>query len=503
MKQNILNSITLFAAACLLLLACSKPIVPTPGQQGPPDNPGSTETGIVLQLNLPTSLPAVANLTAELLIETSGTQQVLKTSVEVQQQQLKSPLLLLPKGQYSIVQCKISDASGRYVLATPLRQSAKAAGLSRVLPVAASVVKDSSMVTLDAIAVGAIDAPESFGYPVTAFDSPARIPVVIHPMVNIGGYVFDHIDGQLEVTWYDAQQQAHQELLQLKAGLNNIGLPKDATRFHFAYRKWNITDEMELPANAVSPGMTIALGGAVAARKLKEEQTWREAAGQYQPESRKTYTYNASGKLVATHYYQKLPQYVDLQLQQIHEFEYQNGKLTQVRYFNGQHQPYGYLKFTYANNGLVTHMEQKSYDQTTYAAVSYGVSTVGKTVNIDYLFSNGQALEYQFTLQNGNKIQEHGRGSTGAGEGGTFAYDGYINPYRLLGVQDIYLRYMSNNNLMAENKSYGGGFPVFIPGTFQYSYDEKGYPVQLIKQYKNYMSGAVAFHSKTQYSYLD
>lgn len=503
MKQNIINAITFLGTACLLLLACSKPIVPAPGQQGPGNNPGSNETGIVLYLSTPANIPAAATLTAELLIESAGQQQVLKAPVTGGNQQLNTALLLLPAGNYSIVQCKISDANGRYILATPQRQSAKAAGLSRVLPVAVSVVKDSSMVTLDAIAIGAVDAPESFGYPVSAFDSPARISVVVHPTINIGGYVFDHIDGQLEVTWYDAQQQAHQELLQLRAGLNNIGLPKDATRFHFVYHKWNITDEMELPANAVTPGMTIVLGGAVAARKLKEEQTWTEAAGQYQPESRKTYTYNAIGQLVATHYYQKLPQYVDLQLQQIHEFEYQNGKLTQVRYFNGQHQPYGYLRFTYANNGFVTNMEQKSYDQTTYAAVSYGVSTVGKTVEIDYLYSNGQALEYQFTLKNGNKIQEQGRSSTGAGEGGTFAYDGYINPYRLLGVQDIYLRYMSNNNLMEENKSYAGGFPVFIPGTFQYSYDEKGYPVQLIKQCKNYMSGAVAFHSKTQYSYLD
>jgi hypothetical protein len=264
-----------------------------------------------------------------------------------------------------------------------------------------------------------------------------------------------------------------------------------------------VVDEMELPASAITPDLAITLGGAVAARKLKEEQTWNEAAGQYHLYSRKLYEYDAQGKLVKTLYYQKLPQFADLQLQMVETISYENRKVSAIQYFDGEQHSIGYLKFTYAATGRISNMEHLQYDKHTYASVEYGVENGKQMVTIDYLYDNGNAMEYKFSLENGNKLKETGSSSTGGFEGGTFTYDTNINPYHVLGVQDIFLRHLSKNNQLSEQKSYGGNIPSNVPYQFDYQYDANGYPTQLIKKFKSYTSGTHLFNAKTQYTYMD
>lgn len=501
MKQLISNITLLLTLFGTLLVGCEKPIVkpepqPVPGQQ--PNQPA----GIQVALQLPAGATAGAD-SAILVLQSGTTEKLARVKLQLNNNRHETGVIQLPAGSYQLTQVKITNAKGRYVYATPRANSAKASLVSTALPVSLSAVANSQVAEVQLAAIASIDRATNFGYPEDAFDSQELVQVQIRPSINVGGYVYDYVDGQLEITWYDQQQQPHIELLQLVSGNNKVGLPKDAVKFHFVFRKWNVIDEMELPASAITPDLTITLGGAVAARKLKEEQTWNEAAGEYRLFSRKTYEYNAQGQLLKTLYYQKLPQFAELQLQMVENISYENRKVSAIQYFDGAQRSIGFLKFTYSDNGRISNMEKLLYDNRTYAAVEYGVENGKQVATIDYLYDNGNTLQYRFTLENGNKLKESGSSSTGGFEGGTFTYDSNINPYHVLGVQDIFLRHLSKNNQLSEQKSYGGNIPSNVPYQFDYQYDAKGYPTQLIKKFKSYTSGTHLYNAKTQYSYLD
>lgn len=484
----------------MLTTGCSKDRILS---EPPPSAPNPVSVKIPAA-QLAIELPANSNLQnaqATLVLEKAGEEKIVKVQLKEQNNKMHTGAIVLNAGEYQLVQLKITDKQGTYVYAVPQAQSAKANEVATPLAVKVAVANDTPLVNLSVAAITAGSNAADFGYPQNAFEGQDQFTIKLNATINIGGCIYAGIDGQLLVTWYDGQNREHTEQVQLQPGDNTLFLAKSATRFVFEYKKWNVTDKMEMPASSIEPGMTIAIGGSVAARKLAEEQTWNESNGTSQLYSRKTYQYNAGDQLVKTMYYQKIPQHQEPQLQQVHEFEYQFGKLAQINYFDGKNKQYGYIKFTYSSNGYVTNMEQKSYDQLTYAAVDRGIENSNLQVTIDYLYNNGQALEYKYWIENGNKTRETGRSSAGGSESGTFQYDNYINPYYVLGVQDIYLRYNSRNNMIHQDKGYSGGFPTSEPYEFTYSYNEAGYPVQLLKKFRTYSTGMHQYTAKTVYTY--
>jgi hypothetical protein len=121
---------------------------------------------------------------------------------------------------------------------------------------------------------------------------------------------------------------------------------------------------------------------------------------------------------------------------------------------------------------------------------------------IDYYLNNGQYFSYEYRFQFGNKIDELPNGGTNTNTSyGKFEYDDYINPYFLWGFTDEYLRYSSANNEINAEYTYGGGFPIFIPGTYSYTYDQEGYPVQLVKTYLTYQTHSFGYREKIIYNY--
>jgi hypothetical protein len=500
MKSGSIKTIGFFLAiGSLIAASCSKDIeiIQKPG----PAIPAPTGASAV-QISL--ALPAntgIQSAQAILVLEQTGQEKIVKAELQEQDERLHTGPIVLPAGEYQLTQLKVADKNGKYLYAVPRAASARANEVATPLAVRLVVNTDRPVVNLTAAPITVACNATDFGYPANAFEGQDRFTVQLKATVNVGGHVYDNMDGQLLITWYDAQDDPHLEQVQLQAGNNAISLPLGASRFVFTYNKWNITDEMDMPASAVTPGMSIVIGGSVAARKLSEEKTWIESDGSSRLFSRKSYHYNDAGQLVKTMYYQKLPQYAELQLQQVHAFEYRLGRITHVKYFNGENKPYGYIKFMYNDNGQIMHMEQKSYDQMTYAVVEHGIENGNRKVTIDYLYDNGHALEYIYQIENGNRTKESGISSAGASEGGTFGYDNNINPYYLLGIQDIYLRHNSRNNIIQQNKSYSGSIPSSVPYQFNYTYDDAGYPVQLLKNFKSYSSNTHLYTEKTVYTY--
>lgn len=495
-------ALTLLAA---LLSSCSKQPVPVPQRPGH-DIEDQQPAGISLSFQSPQGTQLAADSASIWLEDAQGRSREARVKLQTKQDQPGTGLLQLPAGDYRINYVLLLNAQGKAVYATPRQQSARATEVARPLPLAGSAAPKAAPLMLQVLPIGAgAQQAVQFGYPAELFQSQQMIRVQLQVGIQIGQVRYDYWEAPLEITWYDAQNQPHVQQWQLPAtvyGLHQIGLPAEGTRFVLRLSKWGQTFEKTLLANQLHPDLLIELQGQIAPRQLTEEYTWQEVQGEYRPYSRKLYQYDAAGRVVKTMYYQKIPQKPDLQLQSIEEITYLQGdRIGSIYYSNGNQERTGYLHFLYDVNGRLQNMEQRTPAGTTYAAVEYRSIDTRQEVSIDYLFDNGHAMEYKFVMQHGNKISEGGISSTGGSESSKFNYDQHINPFHLMGLQDIYLRHSSRNNKVGEDRKYGGNIPSLVPYHYAYSYDEKGYPTQLITSYKGYHSGDHLYRAKTQYTY--
>ena len=144
-------------------------------------------------------------------------------------------------------------------------------------------------------------------------------------------------------------------------------------------------------------------------------------------------------------------------------------------------------------------MFNDSYGVTTKARVEFGA----ESISIFYEYNNGQSLNYYMEFAGGNKVKESATTSRGGGEGGTFQYDHNINPFAHLNRPDLYLSNLSKNNVIGQQKGYSGAIPSLVPYKWEYTYDEEGYPVQLLKHFKSGATGEHRSTTKIVYTYAD
>ena len=319
--------------------------------------------------------------------------------------------------------------------------------------------------------------------------------------ITVGNVLYDSIPATITVRSWDVNNVVHERQVQLNAGMNNLVLPQAHTRFQFTMSKWGLASEVTILRSEIDENTIVVLGGTKAGRKLKAVETFRQVSGVFQPDSKTAYTYRADGSLERMDYFQKLPQYQDLQFIRYAIHNYENSMVKEILNYNAEGQSTGFTLFERDINGRIVNMHNKSYDQETYAYVQYGALVLTPSVDIDYLFSNGNAMEYKMKFNGGNKVEESALSSTGGGEGGTFSYDFNINPYALMNIPDLYLRNLSKNNLVGQQKTYSGSIPSAVPYHYEYVYDAEGYPVELQTSFKTYSTGVHLYTIKTVFTY--
>lgn len=507
--MNFFSSKLSLAIALLVSLGvgCSKKPVELPQRPGQNQPNQQQPSGITLSFETPDQAGIQADSATIWLEQPGRGQQQARVKLQPSSHKQSTGLIQLPDGDYLVNYLVLTNTKGKIVYASPRRQSEKATKVVRPLPQTVAAAPKAAAITLQVLPVAAADQALMFGYPYDVFRTQQMIRVNIQLGITIGKTLYNQFDAPLEITWYDARGDAYVQLMQLPAqqyGLHAIGLPADATRLEMRIRKWEQTFEKVILANQLHQDLMIEITGNMAVRQLKEEFTWHEVEGEYRAYSRKYYEYDAQGRVIKTMYYQKKPQSADLQLQSIEEISYLQGdRIGSIYYADGNNTRTGYLHFLYDVNWRLNRMEQRTLAGTTYAAVEYRNLDNKEEITIDYLYENGHAMEYKIWLQNGNKSSEGAISSTGGTESANFTYDQQINPYKVLGLQDIFLRHLSCNNMVNEERAYGRNIPSIEPYQFNYQYDAKGYPTQLIKKFKSHTSGAHLFNAKTQYNYLD
>lgn len=335
-------------------------------------------------------------------------------------------------------------------------------------------------------------------------NSPAAetIKVKLQAVVTIGSITYDSLPAQWRITSWDTNNVPHQKDTLLAAGVNVVSVPKAHNRFQFSVSKWGITDAVMLQKSQLQEDVVYTLGGSKEAKKLRREESFLLVMGAYQPSSKINYTYNTNG-LSVVEFYQKKPQSSELQFTHKHLYNYAGNNVSRIDVLDAANKATGFTDFTYNAQGTkVTNMHQKSYDVETFAAVEHSYTTGAAEITFDYLYNNGHSMEYKMKIKGGNKVEDRAVSSTGGGEGGTYKYDFNINPFAHMNMPNIFLSNLSKNNLIEQQKNYSGVIPSGVVYKYEYTYDNEGYPVELVKHYKNQQTGEHLYQIKTVYTYL-
>jgi hypothetical protein len=325
----------------------------------------------------------------------------------------------------------------------------------------------------------------------------------VKSVIKIGEIAYDSIPASLQIKSWDSNQVVHQTMVNLVAGTNDVRVNKSHIKYELKLSKWGIDDSKTLTRQEVNTATVIELGGSKAAKKLRMEEGYLFAGGNYRPDSKSVYEYNSNGTINRIDYYQKRPQHSDLKMYFQDMFIYSGKKVQKINRLDENGTKVGVTEFTYNAGGSVVNIHQKSYDQETGAVVEYTPGLSNGNIEIDYLYSNGNTMVYKMIFRGGNKVEDIATSSRGGSEGGTYHYDTNINPFAHMNMPNIFLSNLSKNNLINQQKYYAGSIPSGVPYRYEYQYEADGYPKELVRSFKSYLTNEELYKIKTIYTYLD
>lgn len=413
----------------------------------------------------------------------------------------------LDAGNYQVSSFIISNGDNFTRFAAPRANSLKASEVKMPLNISFKLENaDIFDLPIEVAKVQNEDKAENFGYQAADFkvqtiDESKFIKIKLQAVITVGDINYDNIPATFKLSSWDSNGIVSEKDTLLAGGVNEVFLPKSAVKYLFKLSKWGVSDEMSLNKDQINEAVVYTLGGAKSSKKLRLEEQFTFTQAGYMPSGKIIYSYDPNGNLKQIDFYDKLPQYSDLRLTGSKVYVYTNAMLSKINYINDQGSQVGYLELTYNTEGTkIIKMKEVNYDQIIDAQVEYQFPTGYARINFKYTFSNGNTMEYTQKIIGGNRTEDSAD-SPGGAESGIYQYDFNINPYAHMNVPNIYLSNLPKNNLVDQKKIYSGSIPSLEPYKFEYSYDDEGYPKELIKSFKSYLNGEHLLKMKTVYSY--
>lgn len=502
----------------ILLSACSKKEDTI--TSNPPENPPPVLSRSV-QWTLD-SLPGqpsgpIANLFAIISVENEQQEEILsnrKLAISYDGK-FKTGELELPAGTLKVTRFILVNEAGLAQFATPKAGSQKAALVTAALPGSFILPQPVlSVVTMQVLRIQPGDTPESYGYPAGTFNSGTQNPppgngnssvkIKLRAYVRVGDIRYDSIPGSVLYTYWDENQQSFGRYIPLVAGVNEMELSTTALRHHFRYSKWGVDYELALARQELTAGRLYEIGGTKQAKKLKTELVYTLVNGFYKPETQTTFSYGTDNKLSEINYYAKR-QDNSVYLSKKEVFQYAGGQLQQINQFDENSTAAGFTSFEYSTSGKISkvvNQDGSGIRTTGMATYHYTPATDMTEVKIRYSYShNSIVMDYFQRYRQGNMISDNSVTSVNNTENGQYMYDNAINPFAHTGRYDLFFYGRSKNNILHEEKTYFGNYPQAVVYSYTYRYDEEGYPVEVLKNYKSYLTGQHLYTTKTVYAY--
>lgn len=495
-KLNRLLSISLIS---LFIISCNKSI-----DKLPAPSPENADTTAYAQFTVNGLQQEQGQLYALVTIENSNDVPVVNTkkvTVDFIQGTYKSDKIALAKGTYKLSKFIIVKASDTAFYAAPKANTAKAGQVTKPLALDLSITqKGINLHTAEVIKINNTDNPSAFGYNTADFGFLPYLNITGKIKMSVGEVVYDNLPGKIKITAVDNNGNSWIREQDFQKGVNSIRVPENYTAYTFETEKFGVHFTRQFTRQQLTNNFLVEMDANRLPKLLRKETSFIENYAGFTEDSRTEYFYAAGNKLQHINYYQRLPQYADLQFQHTYKFVYDGFLLDTIKRYSPDNILNGFTAFTYSGN-KITAMHNNSFDQQTFAAVEYGGTESNPQVTIDYLFSNGNSMVYRMNYSGGNKVNDQAQSSTGGTQSGVYEYDSNINPYHQLGYPDIFFTNTSKNNRIMEQGTYGGSIPSVVAYKFEYVYDNDGYPSVLYTSYKGYTSGQHLYRIKKVFQY--
>ena len=323
--------------------------------------------------------------------------------------------------------------------------------------------------------------------------------------MKVGEFLYENLDGTITVKAFDAaNNEKWQKQYEYEGGKDNvIEISGGFHHYSIGLSKWGISDEQVITlsdlynerADGPQP-TTYVLGGEVVPRKLVSRTSSMEIDGQSGmiPNTKVEYQYHDHGRVSKLIHFEYNGETKTFQPKRYFNFAYENNQLTTIK---GYHQDSDDLYITetyeyYANGNVAKIIQKNAGGYTSTVELTYG-----NAEKITALYSNwnGQGFTYQFDYTFKNITAEKTTKGAQTCSEGTYEYDKNINPLKHQGYVDFFLTNLSINNRTVENVNYTAcAFPELEPQTYQYQYNDLGYPTKVTVNYKGGRKSQIQYY---------
>jgi hypothetical protein len=514
MKQTFRSVFTLLFATLFILVSCKKPVEPQqPNDPGP--MPGLSHKYRITADALP-GLPnqPMANLLAKFDVKNAQDELVVSNKVAAIRFNGKfvTEEMELPAGTYRISKLMIVSGTGNVLYAVPVTNSVKATQVTKplaypmVLPAATSLD-----VAAEFLKVEATDKAVDFGYADDEFGNSSipgdeELSIRIKTNIKVGDIVYDNIPSSLIYRMFSASNELLSvKFISLAAGINTLQLDKNAAQHEFIVQKWGSDYTKRFTKTDIRKDVVYQFGEEKEAKKLKSEITARWDGNMYKAESKNNYVYDGKGRLTKIEFMQKRPSDGTPFVARTENFEYTDGRVEKISMYNEGNVFAGTRSISYNAAGKINHITEDilNVSKTEVEVAHHGPNgDAMDEVNFRFSYSHtALTMEYYQRWRNGNLFSDNSRTSNGSTETGSYQHDNGIDPYVHMNWPDLFLSHSSKNNMNWQARTYYGSYPINVVYSFEYKYDSEGYPIELIRRYKSYITGQHLFTTKTTFSY--
>lgn len=517
MKQTLRSVFTLFIASLIILVSCKKPVEPQqPGGGGPDPMPGLSHKYRITADSLP-GLPnqPIANIFVKYDVKNAQDELVVSNKLAAFSYNGKfvTEEMELPAGTYHISKLLIVSGTGNILYAVPVANSVKAAMVGKPLAYPMVLSAATSLdIASEFLKVEPNDKAVDFGYAYDEFGNnsipgEAAFSIKIKTSIKIGEIVYDSIPASLIYRTFSATNELLSvKFISLAAGTNIIQLDKNAEQHELIVQKWGIDYTRRFAKAEIRTDALYLFGEEKGAKKLKSELIYKWDGNMYKADSKTNYIYDEKGQLSKIEYMQKRVTDGSPFVAKSETFAYSNGKLEAINAYDENNLFTGATIFSYNAAGKVSSINEEILNGgKTEAAVTYhGVNAEGiSEISMHYSYSHSSLTMNYFQRWNtaGNCFSENSQTSNGNNETAEYRYDNNINPYAHMNRPDLFLSNTSKNNVVWQQRAYYGSYPTNVVYSFEYKYDSEGYPIELIRRYKSYITGQHLFTTKTIYNY--
>ena len=331
--------------------------------------------------------------------------------------------------------------------------------------------------------------------------------------LQVGKYLYENNEAIIVAKGFDAGNNEvwSKEYLFVGPDANMLPIVSGFDHYNISFQKWGVTDSQSFTGeqlrNDRADGdhpVTYGLAGVVPFIKKPIIAHTYSTDVKFPIESRTEYTYSDNGQVKRISYFNDFssdsasnaPSRYDL-------FTYDNnGNLSKLTSYDVRtNTTTTEDTYQYGIDNDVVRITEANYSAALTATLDLTVDTQAQQTTAIYQYSNGRGIQYRFKSSWKNLVSSSESNGEELCNTGAFTYDRNINPFRHLDYTSFYLSNNSINNTLTEDVDFiGCAFPTLIPLSYEYKYDDMGYPTEKITHYKNITATSVTKYTYQEFS---